>query len=336
MDDVDVELIGVTKTFSRGVKAVDNFSLSVPRGSFTTLLGPSGCGKTTLLRMIAGFFEPDGGSIIIQGKDQRGLPPEIRCTGIVFQDYALFPHMNVRDNLAYGLMVRKIPAAEKNRETARTADMLGISGLLDRFPDELSGGQQQRAALGRVLVLRPRILLMDEPFSSLDTKLRVHVREELRDVQKTLGITTIYVTHDQEEALALSDYIAVMRNGRLEQMGTPREIYDEPQTVFAADFSGTANFIEERGGVYLVRPEWIDIVSETNTLEGRETEGLRGVVEGEEYLGRSSRLRIKLDSGNSLTAYVSAQSALAKNSRVLVFIQKKTAIPRAALTADTG
>jgi ABC-type Fe3+/spermidine/putrescine transport system ATPase subunit len=325
MGDIDVELVRVTKTFSRGVRAVDDFSLSVPRGSFTTLLGPSGCGKTTLLRMIAGFFEPDSGSIIIQGKDQRGAPPEVRCTGIVFQDYALFPHMTIRENLAYGLTVRKVPAAEKNKETERVAGMLGISELLARFPDELSGGQQQRVALGRVLALQPKILLMDEPFSNLDTKLRVRVREELSEVQKKLGVTTIYVTHDQEEALALSDYIAVMRNGKLEQMGTPREIYNEPQTMFAADFSGTANFIEDRGAVHLVRPEWIDIMPETEGV--RDAEGVRGVVESGEYLGRSLRLRIKLDSGEIMTAYAPAQSALAKNSRVLVVIQKKTAIP---------
>jgi ABC-type Fe3+/spermidine/putrescine transport system ATPase subunit len=184
-----------------------------------------------------------------------------------------------------------------------------------------------------VLVLKPQILLMDEPLSNLDAKLRVHLRGELKDLQKKLGVTTIYVTHDQEEALSLSDYIAVMRDGRLEQMGTPREIYNEPHTIFAADFSGLANFIEENGAVYMARPEWIDIAAETE--RGAGADRLRGIVENEEYLGRNSRLRVKLDSGKILTVYAPASGSPERNSRVTLCIRKKTAIRSFAAGRDT-
>ncbi|MDR3138763.1 MAG: ABC transporter ATP-binding protein, partial [Treponema sp.] len=257
----DVELSSVVKNYG-AFTAVDDFSLKVPRGSFTTLLGPSGCGKTTLLRIVAGFFEPDQGRVVLGGIDQRGIPPEKRSTGIVFQDYALFPHMTVEENLAYGLNLRKTPENLKKKEVAETAEMLGIGDLLRRYPGELSGGQQQRLALGRVIILKPRILLMDEPLSNLDAKLRLRVRDELKDIRRRLGITTLYVTHDQEEALSLSDQIAVMNRGRLEQLGAPEEIYNRPATAFAADFSGNANFIEWEGKKYLLRPEWLEVLPE--------------------------------------------------------------------------
>jgi ABC-type Fe3+/spermidine/putrescine transport system ATPase subunit len=292
--EIDVELSSITKTYG-AVKAVDGFSLLVPRGSFTTLLGPSGCGKTTLLRIIAGFFEPDSGRVKIGGKDQRGIAPEKRNTGMVFQDYALFPHMSARENLAYGLRIRRLDGPAREREIARTAEALGLEGLLERYPGELSGGQQQRLALGRALILKPRLLLMDEPLSNLDAKLRLRVRTELKDIQRGLGITTIYVTHDQEEALSLSDYIAVMNEGRLEQSGTPEEVYYTPASAFAADFSGPANFVVHQEKRYLVRPEWFSVYPAASAVPARAVFTLPGRVSGADFLGRLTRLRVSLE-----------------------------------------
>jgi ABC-type Fe3+/spermidine/putrescine transport system ATPase subunit len=289
--EIDVELSSIVKNYG-AVRAVDGFSLPVPRGSFTTLLGPSGCGKTTLLRIIAGFFEPDGGWVRIGGKDQRGIPPEKRDTGMVFQDYALFPHMSARENLAYGLRIRKLDAAARNREIARIAEILGLGDLLNRYPGELSGGQQQRLALGRAVILKPRLLLMDEPLSNLDAKLRLRVRTELKDIQRRLGITTIYVTHDQEEALSLSDYVAVMNRGRLEQAGSPEEVYYSPASAFAADFSGPANFVVRRGKRCLVRPEWFSLYP-AGAAPGAEFT-LAGRIESMDFLGRVTRFRVSV------------------------------------------
>jgi ABC-type Fe3+/spermidine/putrescine transport system ATPase subunit len=290
--ETDVELSSIDKAYGK-VKAVDGFSLSVPRGSFTTLLGPSGCGKTTLLRIIAGFFEPDGGRVKIGGKDQRGIPPEKRNIGMVFQDYALFPHMSARENLAYGLRIRKLDGPAREREIARIAEVLGLEDLLERYPGELSGGQQQRLALGRAVILKPYLLLMDEPLSNLDAKLRLRVRTELKDIQRRLGITTIYVTHDQEEALSLSDYVAVMNRGRLEQAGTPEEVYYSPATAFAADFSGPANFVLHQGKYYLVRPEWFSVHPAGAAVRAAFT--LAGRIESADFLGRVIRLRVSLE-----------------------------------------
>ncbi|MDR1901805.1 MAG: ABC transporter ATP-binding protein [Treponema sp.] len=289
----DVELISISKYYGK-FAAVDNFSLAVPRGSFTTLLGPSGCGKTTLLRIIAGFFEPDRGTVRIRGKDQQGVAPEKRSEGMVFQDYALFPHMNTAENLAYGLILRKLPPEERRREVQSVAETLGIEGLLKHYPSELSGGQQQRLALGRVIILKPQILLMDEPLSNLDAKLRVHVRDELKDIQKRLGITTIYVTHDQEEALSLSDCLAVMNKGRLEQLGRPEDVYMRPATSFAADFSGPANFLTINGKRCLIRPEWIE-VQEADSRAAPSSLSLTGKVKSADFFGRVIRLRVEID-----------------------------------------
>jgi ABC-type Fe3+/spermidine/putrescine transport system ATPase subunit len=292
--EIDVELSSISKTYG-AVRAVDGFSLPVPKGSFTTLLGPSGCGKTTLLRIIAGFFEPDSGQVRIGGKDQRGIPPEKRNTGMVFQDYALFPHMSARENLAYGLRIRKLDGTAREREIAHTAEILGLEDLLDRYPGELSGGQQQRLALGRAVILKPRLLLMDEPLSNLDAKLRLRVRTELKDIQRRLGITTVYVTHDQEEALSLSDYIAVMNRGRLEQAGTPEEVYYTPASAFAADFSGPANFVVYREKHYLVRPEWFSVYPAGIALPAGAEFTLTGRVAGADFLGRVTRLRVDIE-----------------------------------------
>ncbi len=238
-----VRLAGVTKRFGGGAPAVDDVSLEVPVGSFTTLLGPSGCGKTTTLRMIAGFYEPDAGDILLGPRRINDVPAHRRRTAMVFQDYALFPHMSVAENVAYGLKLARIERQEIARRVGETLRFLGLVGLEDRSPNQLSGGQQQRVALARALVMNPEVLLLDEPLSNLDAKLRVSIRGELTAIQRQLGITTIYVTHDQEEALAMSDWIAVMNGGRVIQWGTPWEIYYRPRTPFMADFVGSVNLV---------------------------------------------------------------------------------------------
>jgi ABC-type Fe3+/spermidine/putrescine transport system ATPase subunit len=323
MNQVDVEFDSITKNYGN-FRAVDSFSLKVEKGKFTTLLGPSGCGKTTLLRIAAGFFDCDGGNLLIGGINQRGIPPEKRSTGIVFQDYALFPHISAGENLAYGLRIRKMKAPAIKDEVERTAGTLGLGGLLDRYPGELSGGQQQRLALGRVIILKPRILLMDEPLSSLDAKLRLRVREELKDIQRRLGITTIYVTHDQEEALSLSDYIAVMNSGRLEQAGVPEELYNFPRTAFAAGFTGPANFITLNGRPCMIRPEWLGIGAEPGVLE------FTGLVSGADYYGRFTRLKVEpggsasvpFKSDGPLAVDISGDQKFAAGSRVRVFVKR--------------
>ncbi|HET7699951.1 MAG TPA: ABC transporter ATP-binding protein [Candidatus Limnocylindria bacterium] len=232
----------VTKRFG-ATPAVDDVSFEVPRGAFATLLGPSGCGKTTTLRMIAGFYDPDHGDIILGGKRINELPAHRRGTAMVFQDYALFPHMTVKDNVGYGLKVQGVSGAERERRIEETLEFVGLGGLGGRWPNQLSGGQQQRVAVGRALVVRPEILLLDEPLSNLDAKLRESLRWEMRDLQRQLRMTFIYVTHDQDEALSLSDWIAVMNAGKVEQAGTPWEIYYHPKTAFLADFVGAVNLV---------------------------------------------------------------------------------------------
>lgn len=259
MDDTHLEVINLRKQFGSAV-AVDDLNLAIPKGSFTCLLGPSGCGKTTTLRMIAGFVEPDAGDVMIGGVSQRGRLANRRPTSIVFQDYALFPHMTVRDNVAYGLRSQR----RKNSEIADRVEsalvLMGLEHLADRYPREISGGQQQRVALGRSVAVEPEVLLMDEPLSNLDAKLRARLRTDLRDLQQRLGITTVYVTHDQEEALAMSDMVAVMSEGKLEQYGPPEEIYANPRTAFVAEFMGM-NFLPCQ--VQAVEQDAITILLET-------------------------------------------------------------------------
>ena len=237
-----LRLSHVVKRFA-GVTAVDDVSFEVPKGSFATLLGPSGCGKTTTLRMIAGFYDPDAGDIVISGRRINDLPAHRRGTAMVFQDYALFPHMTVRDNVGYGLGVQGVARAERDKRIEETLAFVGLTGLGDRYPSQLSGGQQQRVAVGRALIVRPEILLLDEPLSNLDAKLREQLRNEMRELQRRLGMTFVYVTHDQVEALSLSDWIAVMNNGRVEQAGDPWDIYYRPRTTFIADFIGALNLV---------------------------------------------------------------------------------------------
>jgi ABC-type Fe3+/spermidine/putrescine transport system ATPase subunit len=240
--EVHLKLEHVTKRFGQ-TPAVDDVSFEVPRGSFATLLGPSGCGKTTTLRMIAGFYDPDQGDILLSGRRINDLPAHRRGTAMVFQDYALFPHMTVRDNVGYGLSLGGVSKEERRRRVDETLQFVGLGALADRWPNQLSGGQQQRVAVGRALVLRPEILLLDEPLSNLDAKLRVQLRWELRALQQQLGMTFVYVTHDQDEALSLSDWIAVLNAGKVEQHGTPWEIYYRPRTAFLADFVGAVNLV---------------------------------------------------------------------------------------------
>ena len=241
----EVRLQGLTKLFGP-VVAVSDVSMTVPAGSFFTLLGPSGSGKTTTLMMVAGFVHPSRGTIAIDGIDVAALPPQKRDLGMVFQSYAVFPHLTVFENIAFPLEVRKVSAAEIRRRVGEALELVRLTGYERRLPRQLSGGEQQRVALARALVFRPRVLLMDEPLGALDKKLRAHMQLELKRIQRHLHVTVIYVTHDQEEALTMSDRVAVMRAGRIEQIGAPREIYETPRTVFVAGFIGNTNLLVGR------------------------------------------------------------------------------------------
>ena len=257
MQQIDVRLERVTKRF-HDVTAVDDLSLEVERGAFFSLLGPSGCGKTTTLRMIGGFEEPTSGSVHLGETDVTDLPPYRRNVNTVFQNYALFPHLNVYDNVAFGLRRRGVPDAEARRQVAHILELVELPGYERRKPTQLSGGQQQRVALARALVNRPRVLLLDEPLGALDLKLRKQMQIELKRIQTEVGITFIYVTHDQDEAMTMSDRIAVMRAGRVEQMGRPEELYERPRTEFVASFLGVSNLLDadiasEDGGYAIVR-----------------------------------------------------------------------------------
>ena len=240
-----VRLDRVTKRFG-AVVAVDDVTLDLPAGRLVTLLGPSGCGKTTALRIVAGLERPTSGAVFIDGDDVTRQPASARDVTMVFQSYALFPHLSVFDNIAYGLRIGRMPHAGVAREVGAALELVGLPGVGDRFPSQLSGGQQQRVALARALVMKPKVLLFDEPLSNLDAKLRRRVRAEIRDLQQRLGITTLYVTHDQAEALSLSDTIIVMNRGRVEQIGAPAELYRRPANRFVADFVGEANLLEGR------------------------------------------------------------------------------------------
>lgn len=242
---VGLRVVGLQKRFD-SVVAVDDVTMAVDEGELLAVVGPSGCGKTTLLRMVAGLEQPDAGHIFIQGKDVTALPPERRDVGFVFQQFALFPNMTVAANVEYGLKRKRVPKDERQRHVEQMLTMVGLADLAHRRPDQLSAGQQQRVALARALAPRPKTLLLDEPLSALDAAIRVRLREDLRETQRRLGITTVLVTHDQEEALAIADRVAVMHEGRLEQVGTPWELYDRPRTEFVAGFIGRGNFLSGR------------------------------------------------------------------------------------------
>lgn len=263
MPDSIVSLKGVDKRFGKNL-VVKNMNLEIQEGEFLTLLGPSGCGKTTTLRMIAGFEDTSGGSICVQGESVENKEPYQRDVNTVFQNYALFPHMNVFNNVAYGLMIKKVEKAEIAGRVAQMIDLVQLKGYEDRKPDELSGGQKQRVAIARALINNPKVLLLDEPLGALDLKLRKQMQVELKRLQKKLGITFIYVTHDQEEALTMSDRIAVMREGVVEQLGTPSEIYDGPKTKFVAGFIGESNLFD--GKVQTVQGDLLTVSTQAGTL----------------------------------------------------------------------
>ena len=320
-----VRLEGIHKSFP-GVKALADININIESGEFFTLLGPSGCGKTTLLRTVAGFYQQDSGHVYIGDKLIDNQPAYARDTGMVFQNYAVFPHMTVFENVAFGLKTRKIGAAEIKERVARILEMARLSGLEQRTPDQLSGGQQQRVGLARAMVVEPQVLLMDEPLSNLDAKLRVEMREEIRDIQDKLGVTTIYVTHDQEEALVISDRIAVMNLGRVQQVATPWNIYKEPINTFVASFVGNTNFltgrIESRKGNSAIvvvggsritasvddkapetiqialRPEDLAIV--TDTAAGGEESLIEGTIKKSIFTGAQVRYTIACGTGLSL------------------------------------
>ncbi len=258
METIHLRIHKVCKDFGK-VRVLNHVSLDVPQGSFTTFLGPSGCGKTTLLRTIAGFYTPDSGEIYLGNRLMNNVPSHLRNAIMVFQDYALFPHMTIEENITYGLRIRKIPKDQIKARLERTVAYLGIGNLLDRMPGQISGGQQQRVALARALIMEPEILLLDEPLSNLDAKLRINIRAELRQLQQRLKITTIYVTHDQAEALALSDRIAVMNEGKIVHYGTPQELYYHPADPFVASFIGKVNLIRGRIIENRMGNTWVDV-----------------------------------------------------------------------------
>lgn len=238
-----LQLSGINKYFGSS-HVIHDVNLDIKKGDFVTFLGPSGCGKTTLLRMVAGFYEPDEGQILLKGRNIEKVPPYDRNTAMVFQEYALFPTMTVFENVAYGLRVKHTPAAEVNQRVQQALELMQLTGMEGRYPNQLSGGQQQRVAVARALVMEPYVLLLDEPLSNLDAKLRETVRVELREIQQKMQLSAIYVTHDQSEALSMSDMIVVMRGGFIHQVGNPQEIYFQPKTAFVADFIGTTNLLE--------------------------------------------------------------------------------------------
>ena len=289
----DVELRSVTKRFG-SVAAVDAIDLEVRPGEFLSLLGPSGCGKTTTLRLIAGFEWPDEGEVRIGGQDVSRVPPYRRDVNTVFQSYALFPHLSVLDNVGYGLKQRGLGRGERRARATEMLELVRLSGLGGRKPRQLSGGQQQRVALARALVMHPRVLLLDEPLGALDLKVRKELQIELKRIQEEIGITFVYVTHDQEEALAMSDRVVVMNAGRIEQIGVPREIYDTPATEWIASFIGDTNFIRRNGQAVAVRPERLRVV------EGGT--GLPGTVVTTMVIGPAVQCVVRLDDGQEVLA----------------------------------
>jgi spermidine/putrescine transport system ATP-binding protein len=323
----EIRLEALVKSFGPGIVAVDGIDLDMPPGEFFTMVGPSGCGKTTTLRMIAGFERPTSGRILLDGEDVAQTPPHRRNVNTVFQSYALFPHLNVADNVAFGLKYKKVTKAERATAVAEALSLVQLTGFEKRKPGQLSGGQQQRVALARALVLRPRVLLLDEPLGALDARLRKDLQVELKTLQENLGITFVFVTHDQEEALTMSDRVAVMNDGRVEQSGPPQLIYEEPATLFVADFLGVSNLVpaeaagsagggcmlkvgdlplravqgavDARGPVKaMIRPERVRIESQGSTGENR----LPGLVEHLVFLGSFREVRVRLLGGALVTA----------------------------------
>jgi putative spermidine/putrescine transport system ATP-binding protein len=295
--EIDVRVSGLRKRYG-DVTAVDGVDLEIGRGEFFTMLGPSGSGKTTTLRVIAGFERPDEGTVELRGEDVSELPPYARNVNTVFQDYALFPHMTVQENVEYGLRVKKVARAERRTRAGEALELVQLTGYGARKPAQLSGGQRQRVALARAIVNRPQALLLDEPLGALDLKLRQELQVELKRIQQELGITFVYVTHDQEEALTMSDRLAVFNDGRIEQVGAPAEVYEHPASEFIAGFIGVSNVLERHGRRFTVRPEKIRLLGDGEHQDADVEEGrIRDVV----YVGAVTRYHVELDAGGELT-----------------------------------
>jgi putative spermidine/putrescine transport system ATP-binding protein len=342
-----LELRGLHRVFG-SVVALDGIDLELDRGEFVSLLGPSGCGKTTALRQVAGFDRPDAGSIVLDGKDITHTPPNRRTMGMVFQAYSLFPNMTAYQNVEFGLRIRGKAKSDRSARIGDLLELVGLSAAGDRYPHQLSGGMQQRVALARALAIEPRVLLLDEPLSALDAKVRVQLREEIRRIQLELGITTLYVTHDQEEALSVSDRVAVLYGGRIEQIGTPTEMYTAPATPFVAEFIGTMNRLEgtvvdasdggvEHGGVtlrlreaqdrpqgervlVLIRPELLELTATQNGSTGNGN-GVGGEVISHTFLGSVTRLKVRGPGGDLIADMATARAeALPVGSRVFAHV----------------
>jgi putative spermidine/putrescine transport system ATP-binding protein len=294
---VDVRLVDLTRRFG-DVTAVDSVSLEIARGEFFTLLGPSGSGKTTTLRLVAGFELPDSGRVELAGTDVTGRPPHTRDVNTVFQDYALFPHMTVQQNVDYGLRIKKVPRDQRRTRVDEALRMVRLGDYGSRKPAQLSGGQRQRVALARAIVNRPRVLLLDEPLGALDLKLRQEMQLELKRIQGEVGITFVYVTHDQEEALTMSDRLAVFSAGRVEQVGTPADVYEHPANEFVAGFVGVSNVVERDGRRFTIRPEKVRLLGEDESADGLHVEA--GTVADVAYVGMVTRYLVALDAGGEL------------------------------------
>ena len=311
MAEVSLELKEIKKSFTEGEAVLDNISLEISKGEFITLLGSSGCGKTTTLRIIAGLEQPDAGSVWLDGREVTGLEPNQRDVNTVFQNYALFPHMNVAENIGYGLKLKKVPKSEIRKKVSRMLELVQLEGYEKRKPSELSGGQKQRVAIARALVNNPKVLLLDEPLGALDLKLRRQMQLELKRLQKRLGITFIYITHDQEEAINMSDRIAVMRDGRIEQIGTPDEIYNHPKTSYVATFVGNANILH----------------------------GVAESIQGENAIVKigNDRVIVKLETSQQDTGDTRAKQYLAAGEKVTLAVRSENILlQETAVIGDTG
>lgn len=315
---VMVELRGLRRNFGE-VRAVDGIDLDIYEGEFITLLGPSGSGKTTVLRMIAGFEKPDSGTISLLGRDVTDLPPYERDVNTVFQDYALFPHMNVLENIEYGLRVKGSEKQDRRKRALEALQQIRLSGFENRKPAQLSGGQRQRVALARALVNRPSVLLLDEPLGALDLKLREQMQIELKALQREVGITFIFVTHDQEEALSMSDRIVIFNHGRIEQIGSPREIYENPRSAFVSEFVGQTNRIQVQGKQVNIRPEHLTI-AKTFAVGDR---SLEGKLVDEIFVGASTRYLVETLDGTKLISTEKMDDSRVGDSVVISWKQER-------------